>query len=123
MKSINYPTMVQILKIVENKVEVIHNHEVSSTCFEKDKEGRITFEIRLGECAVKFDAEDFEFLLETFKSHIDDEDEEFDEDEDEWLNGGDDERDEYPCPECGEMIDVQQLCNPSGTCNSCCEFD
>lgn len=31
------------------------------------------------------------------------------------------ELDEYPCPECGEMRDVEKMCNPNGTCDSCQE--
>jgi len=30
-----------------------------------------------------------------------------------------DELDEYQCPSCGEMRDVEKMCNPDGSCDYC----
>ncbi len=29
------------------------------------------------------------------------------------------ERDEYQCPECGQMRDVEEMCNENGSCDFC----
>jgi hypothetical protein len=34
-----------------------------------------------------------------------------------------DERDEYQCPSCGEMRDVEKMCNPDGACDDCQETE
>lgn len=87
---------------------------ISSTCFEVHPDGSCEFHLRFGNEQISFNNDELQILDAAMEGRDKEEDWE-DEEEEDWL----DERDEYLCPECGEMRDVEEMCNPNGACDKC----
>jgi hypothetical protein len=82
-------------KKVDGKNQVTH-FNVKSTCFSKFRIGEDSFEIKFEDGSIIFNGEEVEFLTDAFRSHLEDEDDDFDddfEDDDDYVFEFDD--DEY----------------------------
>ena len=92
--------MAEIRKRIEGELKV-EDLQIKSTSFRTDMSNDKTFVIEIGDDnRITFDNEETEFLIEAFKSHLEEMDEDFDDDDDfdgfyEGDDFDDDDDDEY----------------------------
>lgn len=83
--------------------------QITSTQVETHNDGSKTFRILFGKEKITFNSEEYQFIKNAVVMDME--------------NDEDDELDEYMCPDCGIMRDVEEMCNPDGRCDYCQDSD